>query len=575
MYAPDDQQFRVQPEVVAARITDIGRNIIYRAGTASRSRTYNPNVRSTMSYVTGSHAVKVGFDLMSGRYTRDDLTPFSTQYLALNGTPLQVIYRDAPSQYTTKLNPNMALFAQDQWTLKRMTVNGGVRFSLFRNGYKTQSQGPTPWVPVERNYPGRDVVVSWKDLVPRLGVAYDVFGTGTTAIKGNISKYVLQEGMERGRDIFPGAANIQDARRWTDLDGDRVVDGDPFNPAANIELGPRTNNNFGTATSPSLSYDPDWAFGFNNRPNQWEMSLSVQQQIVPGMSVNGGYFRRVYGNFNVTDNLAVTAADYDQFCITTPIDARLPGGGGQPVCGLYDLRANKVGQVNNLVTFAENYGDLSQKWHGMDLTVSARVARALFQGGLATGKAMVDTCGIVRGNPDINATVDVAGGTFLRGLGSGPLASTDFCKPDNPWQTQFKFLGSYTMPYDIQVAATFQSLNAPVLLANGTFTSAQIAPSLGRPLAAAASATINMVAPGTVLGDRMSQLDFRASKAFKFGRTQIKGMVDVYNILNNNAVAVRSSTYGATSGPTTGSAWLVPKSVLDARFAKFAVQVDF
>ncbi len=71
-------------------------------------------------------------------------------------------------------------------------------------------------------------------------------------------------------------------------------------------------------------------------------------QLLPGMSITGGYYRSWAANFRVTDNLAVTPADHDPYCITAPNDPRLPGGGGYEACGLYDISPAKFGQVNNL-----------------------------------------------------------------------------------------------------------------------------------------------------------------------------------------------------------------------------------
>ena len=49
---------------------------------------------------------------------------------------------------------------------------------------------------------------------------------------------------------------------------------------------------------------------------------------------------------------------------------------------------------------------------------------------------------------------------------SGPSVSTDFCHVETPFLTQVKLLGSYTLPLDIQVAATFQNIHGPQIAAN-------------------------------------------------------------------------------------------------------------
>src|SRR5882672_7313766 len=105
------------------------------------------------------------------------------------------------------------------------------------------------------------------------------------------------------------------------------------------------------------------------------------------LSVNAAYFRRIYGNFAVTDNTAVAPADYDPFCVTAPADPRLPGGGRQ-ICGLFDLNPAKVGQVSTLGTDASHYGNVYDQWNGVDLSMNARLQKVLLQGGVSTGKTM-------------------------------------------------------------------------------------------------------------------------------------------------------------------------------------------
>ena len=112
--------------------------------------------------------------------------------------------------------------------------------------------------------------------------------------------------------------------------------------------------------------------GWGTRPYQWEFSASVQRQITSNVSFDVGYFRRWYGNFGVTDNLNLTAADYSTFSVTAPIDPRLPNGGGYVVSGFYDLNPNKVTvPQNNYFTLASNYGEQIQHWNGIDLTINA------------------------------------------------------------------------------------------------------------------------------------------------------------------------------------------------------------
>jgi len=282
------------------------------------------------------------------------------------------------------------------------------------------------------------------------------------------------------------------------------------------------------------------------------------------MSVNASYFRRAYATFQTTQNAAVASSDYSPYCVTALSDPRLPGGGGQKICGLYDLNPSKVGQSDPVVTVASKFGNDVEHWNGMDFAVNARLQHGvLLQGGLSTGKTLTDTCGVVTNNPQVQANSSIGGN-------SGPSTSTEFCHLETPFLTQVKLLGSYTLPWTIQVSGTFQNVPGPQIAANTVYTSAQVAPSLGRPLASAATVTVNVIKPGTLYGERMSQLDVRLSKTVTIGQTRVQGMFDIYNALNGNAVVAVNNTYG-----TTGATWLVPQRILPARLVKFGVQVNF
>ncbi|MGE3512403.1 MAG: carboxypeptidase regulatory-like domain-containing protein, partial [Vicinamibacterales bacterium] len=438
--------------------------------------------RASIAYVTGSHAFKAGFSF-EDQYADDKTRAIAPDviYRTLNGIPNLVTFQTTPYVFPVTLNP-IAYYAQDQWTVRRWTVNAGFRFDQFRSHYDDIDITPTRWLPVSRQFPGRQVL-DWKDFSPRLGVAYDVFGDGRTAIKATLNRFVLQEGKLQTSAVHPViAATNTLSRTWTDANGDRVFQGDPFNPAANGELGPSPNVNFGQPTA-ILSLDQDWATGFGTRPYQWETTVSVQHELMPRLSVLAGYFQRNYGNFIVTDNVLVSPSDYDPFCVTAPVDSRLPGGGGQQICGLYDLNPSKLGQVQQLRTRSSDYGNQYERFNGFDVTMNSRMANGfLLQGGLSMGRRMTDNCDVVDkvDNP-----------------------SQYLCRQVGNWLPQLKFLGTYPLPWqDIQLSGTFQRtipepaggarFNGMGMSAQYTATNAVIRPSLGRNLSAGANANANV-----------------------------------------------------------------------------------
>ena len=124
--------------------------------------------------------------------------------------------------------------------------------------------------------------------------------------------------------------------------------------------------------------------GFNKQFNNWQASVTFQHELTQGLALNVGYFRTWYGGYQAMKNEAVPASGYDSYCITAPKDSRLPGGGGNRICGLYDIKPEFFGRVDNLVTQSSNFGDgQKQVYNGLDLSLSGRFGQgAQFSGGL-------------------------------------------------------------------------------------------------------------------------------------------------------------------------------------------------
>jgi hypothetical protein len=272
---------------------------------------------------------------------------------------------------------------------------------------------------------------------------------------------------------------------------------------------------------------------------------------MPQVSVSVGYFRRWYGNFTATDNLAVGPENFSAFSVPAPSDSRLPDGGGYRIDGLLNVNPDRFGRVDNFFTAADGYGSQSEYWHGVDISANTRLGRGiLIQGGLSTGRTVTDNCEILRALPEINPV----------GL--------PYCHSAENFLTQIKGFAAYTVPVvDVQISATLQSLPGPQIAANFNATNALVGSSLGRPLSGnAANVSVNLVEPGTMFGERANQLDLRFGKSLQFGGTRAMFSVDLYNALNSDAVITQNSNFAT---------WQRPQAILQARFAKFGVQIDF
>ena len=223
-----------------------------------------------------------------------------------------------------------------------------------------------------------------------------------------------------------------------------------------------------------------------------------------------------------------------------------------------------------VIKSASNFGNVYGHWNGFDVNVDARLKNGLFlQGGVGTGKTMSDNCDIVDDVPEaLNAAVPTGVQPTL--APAGALVPAAFCHQESPFLTNFKGLASYTLPYGFRVSGTWQSLTGPLIAANQIYANAGagLAPgtTLNRPLTFA-QATVNVVAPGSLYGDRLNQIDMRFSKLVKLGAGRLDINLDIYNALNSDAILAQSNAYGAT--------WTRPTTVIQPRFVKFSARWDF
>ena len=511
------------------------------------------NLRGSVSYVTGAHALKVGAQQhWAFRHADNQIAPREITYIFNNGSPINIT-QGLPFVVDSRTHPDLGLYVQDRWTIDRLTLNLGLRFDWIKTSFDAVTLGPSEFAP-DRNValPEQDFA-NFKDLTPKLGAAYDLFGNGRTALRTSLAKYLglVSAHQTYGADAAPSARTANFAQRsWTDANQNFNPECDLTSTLGNGECGPLSDQNFGR-TIQGTSYDDEAISGWGVRPYNWEFSIAVQHALTPEVGLDVGFFRRWYGNFTVLDNLAVSPSDFNEFSVTAPADERLEEAAGRRVSGLYNVVPTRFGQTSNLFTLADNFGGQEESWQGVDLSINARLAGgAIAQGGISTGRTISDTCELRRSLPE-----------------TAPL--NPYCRTVTPYLTQVKLLGAYTIPRaDVQVSATFQSIPGPQLAANVNFASATaIAPSLGRPLSGnQAVAQINVVEPGSMYGDRLNQVDFRVGKLLRYGGTRTAVSVDLYNALNSDAILTENSNFAV---------WRQPLSVLSARLLKFSVNFDF
>jgi hypothetical protein len=540
-------------------------------GLAETRDLHDYRTRASAAYVTGTHNAKIGFDggyysqirrnvvndpRLSYRYD----TPAAGCYNAANpaastcgntslyypGDPYNLAMRPVPSRVTidtgvgdvgARVQYN-ALFLQDQWTLKRLTLSGALRYDHATSNYLGTCVGPDKFVPLQSNgshsycTPASDGV-NYNDLTPRWGATWDPFGKGKTSIKWTMGKYLSAAGITGVyNDANPALRTVNSIERlWNDTNGNRIPDCDLLNFAPNGECGgpsftfppndpvrygrdplglDAAGNPVGLATTecgrtekgiPAAvqaycdTYGQSLLNGWGVRRYEWQLGLGIQHELLPRLSAEVSFNRTKYGNLTATDQVGIgcdqfngaqtasacqngylnyTSSQYDFFSVRAPLDPRLPGGGGYLVRGVANPKTSLPLGQPSAVTVVKG---LDYYWNGVDTNFNWRPRNGLrLNGGTSTGRAVRDTCSSMFDDPQVQGR----DGNNYRGAanaagGFGGGGTPTGCRPYSRFQTNVRGSATYTVPWvDLLVSTVFQYRPGPARSAFMTFTKDQV-----------------------------------------------------------------------------------------------------
>ena len=548
-------------------------------------RQYHQQV--ALAYVTGTHNFKGGLNLRevktgdNSKYGGDlFMANRAILYTFNNQRPVSLQLLATPTHFEETAR-DVALYAQDQWTIRRMTVNLGLRYNDV-DMWSPELVSPAGFFVGERRIPAAKHIPHWKNLSPRIGGAYDLFGTGKTAIKASIGRYpdVVRVSPANPANLFSLTTN----RTWNDTSfgvGDPrssnfAPDCDLLNPVANGECGAWSDQNFGR---PRLSTRnaADSLEGFNKQFYNWQGSVTFQHELTQGLALNFGYFRTWYGGYLVTNNEAIPASGYDSLLHH--------GARRTAVCRAVAATRSAVCTTSNRRSSA----GLTIWSHRRRITADRRrcITASISPSTGGSARAGSSPAASARGarsrdNCYINDNASLTAPVFLN-VPALPATSTvprnkDFCHVSPPWSsgTQLKFLAVYPLPWDLETSAIFQNSPGIPITASYVISNAQISSLIGRNLAACPSQTAactqtvrtELIPPNTMFEPRLTQVDLRVSRVFRLmGTARLRGSLDIYNIFNASSVLSMTPTYG--------SSWLNAAQVLSPRLLRVGAQLDF
>jgi hypothetical protein len=565
-YLPDVLKDYGTPEWFAgAARRDTSRGTLRGAAVITGGGSYNiRNPRrfysASASYVNGSHNLKFGLQGDFGFFAQSVNTQAGLIQVYQNGVPTAVSIYNTPVTPYWDMNQRQ-VYGQDSWTLRRLTINAGLRWEYFSARIADEVSGSGRFVP-ERSF-GPEKMPIWKTLSPRLGATYDLFGNARTALKFSANRFQASytDGVADDYNPMRVQNSGNTAVAWTDVNRDDIAQGSPgcvyMSPGCEINFS-QLPANFGLiAPGCKVVFTPgavpcglDQLSPDVKREYEWAYNVGIQHELLPRVSVSANWFYTRFYARPLVQNTLQSFADY------TPVDVVSPMDGS--IVRIYNVSAAKQNQVQRLRTTDPD----AQRWNQtLEFGFTARFGGgASVFGGTSTGRTLAAQCNVADDPNRLNYCDQRQSGV--------------------PWQTQFKVSGSVPVPGGIVVGTSFQTYD--YLYAGGAVwqisrTTRYAADCKGpctpgglvNPNQTVATFNVPLSAPGTVVSDRIVMLDLNVGRWFRMAKVRLQPELSLFNLLNNRAAyGVRSMNFGTSS-------YLQPSEVLLPRMLKLGLQVKW
>jgi hypothetical protein len=539
-------------------------------------------MKASASYVTGSHNVKVGFEntFGPGRQRKNTRNGHLTVSY-VNNQPTSVTVYNNPTISPAYVAYDVGLFAQDSWTLKRLTVNPGIRVVWIETGMYESSMAAGRFVPARFIPEEKGLINFGPDYSPRLSAVYDLFGDGRTALKTSWSKYYRNYDGDVPAGPYGKAGEQTDTRQWFDRNlvagtntpsgsagtcpGIRVLPSDCDGVAQDNEIGTTQRANFGSPAPQSDRIPVNLQRQYND-----EFTLGLQHQLTPRLAVGAMFYKRKIADMWFEDRPHITLADWTEIrnvpypaadILRDPEVAAVVDPNG--TMSLYNLAASK-GTTFNQGIIDSSDTDNEAQYTGIEVSFNTRLpGGAMLFGSWTADHTLQRWC-----DTDDNPNGPTSTGQFSASDATTGVAASfggRFCDQtqfDYPLRHEFKLAGNYSLRWGIDFGAVLQSYAGPERVITWT-PPASAYP--GGVRTRTDSVVLNE--PGSLFWDRWNQLDVNIKKNIRHNNHVLTFQVDVFNVLNENSIRAGNNTIGATLGQAT--------TIMTGRFPRLAVNYKF
>jgi hypothetical protein len=502
------------------------------------------DAKASFSYVRGAHQLKIGteetFEEAATKYP-NQYPSGDYQLLFNNGVPFEINVYNIPVTPINRLY-SQAVYATDTWSIKRLTLNLGVRWERYDAFYPSQSK-PAGQFSSAASYTGKTVSV-WKDLVPRIGAAWDINGNGKTVLKASFGMFGDTQG-----DLFANTFNpnalVTTTYLWSGPCVVTTFDNVSFtSPNTSCDVQP----SYVAGLSPSSAQFVSATGGLNELINPklkqdktYEYVARLERQLMPNVAISFGYvYHRQYYNYNSNENGAYVDSTANGINVLRPYSAyTVPVQFTDALTGapltIYTYPASYSGSQFNQLELMNAPNDRPDTYNSFDASITKQYSKRF----IAKGSFWV-----------------TKNHEWIQAISQSP--NDDPFPIDNTWNWEARGDVAYTLPHGFQLSSYYRAQSGVPGARTEVFSSKSLLQG---------SVTRRMGEFGSQRGPVLGVLNVKVAKIFKIGeRVQFEPDFELFNVLNTSA-ATSTSYLTSTFNHITG--------VVSPRIARIGARLSF